>query len=118
MVSGLKVAATKNTFLPSIAVPRISFAALLHSTTSILIPGVLGGSTSFTLRSIMIHARLAIPRTIDGIPLAEFDLVQFVQLIDLPSDESVVVRVCIGRQEHAPPIDTCTKGFQVTLSQN
>jgi len=66
----------------------------------------------------MVHAWLAVPRTIDGIPLAESDLVQFVQLIDLPSDETVVVGVRVGCQEHAPPIDTCTKGFQVTLSQN
>jgi len=66
----------------------------------------------------MVHARLAIPRTIDGIPLAEFDLVQFVQLIGLPSDESVVVGVRVSRQEHTPPIDTGTKGFQVILSQN
>ena len=65
----------------------------------------------------MVHAWLAIPRTIDGIPLAEFDLVQFVQLIYLPSDESVVVGVRVGRQKHASPIDTCTKRFQVTLSQ-
>ena len=79
--------------------------------------GVLGGSTSFTLRSIMIHAWLAIQRTINGIPLAEFYLVQFVQLIDLPSDERVVEGVRVGRQEHAPPIDSCTKGFQVSLSQ-
>jgi hypothetical protein len=65
----------------------------------------------------MVHAWLAIPRTIDGIPLAEFDLVQFVQLIDLPSDESVVVGIRVRCQEHAPPIDACTKRFQVTLSQ-
>lgn len=65
----------------------------------------------------MVHAWLAIPRTIDGIPLAESDLVQFVQLIDLPSDESVVVGVRVRRQKHASPIDTCTKRFQVTLSQ-
>lgn len=65
----------------------------------------------------MVHARLAIPRTIDGIPLSKFDLVQLAQLIDLPSDESVVVWVRVGRQELAPPIDTCTKGFQVILGQ-
>jgi len=65
----------------------------------------------------MVHARLAIPRTVDCIPLAEFDLVQLVQLIDLPSDKSVVVRVRVSRQELAPPIDTGTKGFEVILNQ-
>ena len=45
----------------------------------------------------MTHARLAIPRTIDNIPFAEFNLVELVQLINLPSDESVVVRVRVGR---------------------
>jgi len=35
----------------------------------------------------MVHARLAVLRGVNGVALAEFDLAQLAQLVELPADE-------------------------------
>jgi len=63
----------------------------------------------------MVHTGLTILGTVDGIAFAELDLVQLVELIGLPADEGVIIRVCIGGQESTTPINTRPEGAVVGL---
>ncbi|KAI0567184.1 Leucine--tRNA ligase [Gracilaria domingensis] len=52
----------------------------------------------------MVCTRLSINRGVDGVALSELDLVVLAQLVKLPANEGVVVRVDLGGDEGAPPI--------------
>jgi hypothetical protein len=63
----------------------------------------------------LIHAWLAFFKAVDGVALAKLDFSELVELVDLPSDEGVVVQVGVCRNERATPIYTKSKGFIVFL---
>ena len=63
----------------------------------------------------MVHARLAIRDGVDRVSLTELDLVHLAQLVDLPTDERVVVWIHVCREESAAPVDAHTEGMAVTL---
>jgi hypothetical protein len=46
--------------------------------------------------SVVVHTRLTVLGRVDGVSLSELDLALLVQLVHLPSDERVVVRVRVG----------------------
>lgn len=54
------------------------------------------GSNGLATRTIVVHTRLTVFRRIDSVALAKLDLALLVQFVDLPSDESVIVGVCVG----------------------
>ena len=66
--------------------------------------GVLGRTESLAFGTVVVHARLAVLGTVDGVALAELDLAELVELFRLPADEGVVVRVRVGRDERAAPV--------------
>jgi hypothetical protein len=63
----------------------------------------------------VIHAWLAVFRTVDGAALAKLDFAELVELVDLPSDKGVVVWVGVCRNERATPIYTKSIGLTVFL---
>ena len=75
--------------------------------------GVLLRAKSFSILAIVIHARLAILRAVDSVPLAELDLAELVQLVHLPAHKRVKVGVRIRRHEAASPVDTRAKGVVI-----
>ena len=65
---------------------------------------VLLRADSFAVGAVVVHTWLAVLRAVDGVPLAELDLAQLVELFRLPADEGVVVRVRVRRDERAAPV--------------
>ena len=50
-------------------------------------------SVALAILTIVVHARLAILRAVNRVPLAELDFAKLVQLVDLPPHEGVVVGI-------------------------
>ena len=73
------------------------------------------GSQSLTLRTIVVHTRLAVLWAIDSISFSELDFAHIVQLVHLPSDEGVVIWVDVCGQERSTPINTRPYGLMVLL---
>ena len=63
----------------------------------------------------MVEAQLAISHRIDGRTSAEDNLVFGLEVIELPSDEGVIVLVDLSRDEGPSPVDAQTKPFEVLL---
>lgn len=61
----------------------------------------------------MVHARLTVFRTVDGVTFAELDLSEGFELVDLPADERVVVWISVRRDEGTAPVDseTCVRAI-------
>lgn len=56
--------------------------------------------------TVVVHTGLTILRTVDGVPFTKLDLAESLELVDLPADERVVVRICIGCDERATPVNS------------
>lgn len=70
-----------------------------HFDTSVLL-----WTKGFTLCTIVIHTRLAILWRVDSVTFAEFDFTETVKFVGLPSDEGVVVRIRVCRDEGPAPV--------------
>ena len=64
------------------------------------------GSQCFAFRPVVVHAWLTVFRTVNCVPLTEFDLAHSVQFLDLPANETIVEWIRICRNERATPINT------------
>ena len=51
-------------------------------------------------------------RRIDGVALSKLDLVPLLQLDELPSNEGIIERICVGRDEASTPINTKTHSLK------
>ena len=63
----------------------------------------------------MVEAQLAISHRIDGRTSAEDKLVFSLEVVELPSDEGVIVLVDLSRDEGPSPVDAQTEPFEVLL---
>ena len=63
----------------------------------------------------MVEAQLAISHRIDGRTSAKNKLVLGLEVIELPSDEGVIVLVDLSRDEGPSPVDAQTEPFEVLL---
>ena len=72
-------------------------------------------SVALAILTIVVHARLAILRAVNRVPLAELDFAKLVQLVDLPPHEGVVVGIRGRGQEGSAPVDTRSKRVVVLL---
>ena len=63
----------------------------------------------------MIHAWLAVFRTVDGVALAKLDFAELVELGDMPSDKGVVVWVGVCGEERTRPVDPRSQRIVVFL---
>jgi hypothetical protein len=77
--------------------------------------GVLLGTDALTLGTVVVHAGLAVFGAVDCVALAKLDLAETVELVDLPADERIVVRVRGCREERAAPVDTRTERVVIRL---
>ena len=65
----------------------------------------------------MVHAWLAVLGTVDGIAFSKLDFSQLMELVDLPADERVVIRVGVCGEKSPPPVDAGSKGIVVFLGR-
>ena len=79
--------------------------------------GVLLRANALALRTVVVRARLPVQRREDGVPLAELDLPQRLQLAELPPDKAVKVRVRVRRDEAPAPVDADTHLVEVLHPQ-
>ena len=63
----------------------------------------------------MVEAQLAISHRIDGRTSAKNKLVLGLEVIELPSDEGVIVLVDLSRDKGPSPVDAQTEPFEVLL---
>jgi len=77
--------------------------------------GVLLGADSLASRTVVIGTDLVVAWGEDRVSLAKRDLLLLAELLKLPADERVVVRVDAGGDEGASPIDLDTHGYEVIL---
>ena len=75
--------------------------------------GVLLGRDTLTTATIVISARLALGLGEDRVAFAKLDLVVILEVVELPPDELVVVRVLVRRDEAASPIGVDSKLLKV-----
>lgn len=59
---------------------------------------------TFSLRSIMIGARLTIDLGVDSVALAKLDLVSSLKGVELPSDERIIEGIDLGSDEGTAPV--------------
>ena len=77
---------------------------------------VLLGKDTLTLATVVVHAGLAILDGVDGVALAELDLVELLETVHLPANESIVVGVGVGGDELTAPVDTGTEVGEILLA--
>jgi hypothetical protein len=70
---------------------------------------------SLSVLTVVIHAGLTVLGAVDGISLAEFDLAQLVEFVDLPADEGVVIWIGFGGEEGAAPVYTRSERSVICL---
>src|SRR5205085_1066422 len=74
---------------------------------------VFGGTNSLSLRPVVVHTRLAIPWTVNGVSLAMLNLVFLLQTNHLPPYKRVIIRICICCHELPPPVYSSAERVQV-----
>ena len=77
---------------------------------------VLLGKDTLTLAAVVVHAGLAILDGVDGVALAELDLVELLETVHLPADKGIVVGVGVGGDELTAPVDTGTEVGEILLA--
>jgi hypothetical protein len=77
--------------------------------------GVFLWTDTFAVLPVMVHAWLTVLGTVNGITFTELDFSEFVELVDLPADKSIVVGVGVGRKEGTTPVDTRTERVVIGL---
>ncbi|KAI6762839.1 hypothetical protein HG530_008819 [Fusarium avenaceum] len=70
---------------------------------------VLLRTNTLTFGSVVVHTGLSILDRVDSVSLSELDLVQLLETVHLPSNESIVIRVCISCHKRSAPVNTATK---------
>ena len=75
--------------------------------------GVLLGTHSLSLCSIVISARLSIKLRVNGIALAKFDLVSLSKSVKLPLYEAIIEGIDLSGDEGAAPVNEHAERFQV-----
>mmetsp|Transcript_18069 Transcript_18069/g.38960 ORF Transcript_18069/g.38960 Transcript_18069/m.38960 type:complete len:1101 (-) Transcript_18069:274-3576(-) len=78
--------------------------------------GVLLRIDALALVAVVVHARLLVSLGKDGRALAKSDEVALAELLELPADELVVVRVEVRRDEGTAPVDAQTEALKVLHS--
>ena len=58
----------------------------------------------FLPRTVVVSHWLAILHAVDGVSFPELDLLSFVEMVELPADEGVIVRIALSRDEGASPV--------------
>ena len=58
----------------------------------------------FLPRAVVVSHWLAILHAVDGVSFPELDLLSFVEMMELPADEGVIVRIALSRDEGASPV--------------
>jgi len=71
---------------------------------------------TLALGAVVVSARLAVELTIDGIALAELDLAIFLEVVELPFDERVIVWVPRRCNERPSPVSHQTEALQCLLT--
>ena len=62
-------------------------------------------SHSFSAGSIVVHAGLLVERREDGVSLSKLDLASLLEVLKVPANERVVVRVCVRCDERSTPVN-------------
>ena len=99
----------------------VTIAELLQASREVehadLDTSVLLGSNTFTSATVMIGTWLTLGLGEDSVALAELDLVVVLQVVELPTNELVIVRVLGGGDEVPSPVSVQTQTQQVGLTE-
>lgn len=77
--------------------------------------GVLLGTDTLTILTVVVHTGLTVLGAVDSVAFTELDFAQFVEFVDLPAHEGVIVGVGIGSEEASSPVNSSTKCIVVIL---
>lgn len=75
-------------------------------------------SDTFTLLSVVVHARLSVFRRINRVPFAKLDFLERMEFVHLPADKGVIVRVHVGGDERSTPVNASSKRRTVRLTDS
>lgn len=63
----------------------------------------------------MIHTGLTILRAVDSITFTKLNFSEFVELVDLPTDKSIIVGIGVRGKERTAPVYTRTERIIISL---
>jgi len=63
----------------------------------------------------MVHTGLTILRAVDGITFTKLNFSEFVELVDLPTDKSIIVGIGVRGKERTTPVYTRTERIIINL---
>ena len=70
----------------------------------------------FSTGAVVVHARLLVDRRVDGVPLSKLHLPSLPQVLEVPTNERVVVRIGVCGDERATPVNLKSTTIQHKLT--
>ena len=65
----------------------------------------------------MVSHWLAVLYAVDGVSFSELDLAPLVEVVELPADKGVIVRIALSRDEGASPVGVDTEPGEHSLAE-